>query len=136
MVLGVAAFVVARIVERERRPRVSLPVTPIELPPTVKTIEPIVIPTPTESPVTPRTDTPRSKPQTQPPVTPRTPDTNTGGAPPAFQPLPFPSFALPSSLPPLPSTFPALPTALPYDMAELIFAVVPAKPVLENAGIF
>lgn len=107
LALAAVGIVVAQVADRQRRPRLE------RLPPTAETrteeqgIEPIVIPTPTEIPVLPATRTPnRSVPTAV-----RTP-TADGGSP--SIPLPFPSFALPSSLPPLPSTFPtSLPTAFP-----------------------
>jgi hypothetical protein len=88
---------------------------------------------PDSFPTIPPVTTPRSQPKvgTSQPRPPLTSDASGGQA--STFPLPFPSFALPSSLPPLPSGFPtAIPTSFPTALPSFLPpfpGLTPAAPV-------
>lgn len=126
--LGAAALVALRFVFEDRATSGPTPFTGMEPSPAAapSTIEPIEIPTPpdTAPPMAPRQNPqprgPAATPGPAAPVTTGAPNPvltpgADAGTPSTFPlPLPFPSFTLPSSLPPLPTAFPTtLPTSFP-----------------------
>lgn len=137
--LGVAGVFAAQTLLPTRRVIPELP--PFEAP-TAPTTDPIAIqPTETapatgvQAPARPDVPSPPgqgTKPRTVPPVG----QTSTGGVP--GLPLPFPSIALPSSLPslpPLPSTLPpGFPTALPSFLPQIPGLTLPAAPAAGGSG--
>lgn len=137
VVLGGAGIGVASIVIKRGRSTEATPtLPPVVAPPisSVTTIEPIVIPTSPEPATQPALDPKQPKNPTSNTARPKPAETTPEVTPPGKQPLPFPSFALPSSLPPLPSTFPQLPASLPSFFPQIPGLTVPRPPPQGNAG--
>jgi serine/threonine-protein kinase len=134
LALGVGGLFAAQSFIPGRRTIPELPPFPTPAPPTSATpgtavrIEPTELaPTntgPTARPTSHAPTGPATKPQ------PTSPSTQPGAGGTSGFPLPFPSFALPSSLPPLPSSLPGLPpgfpTALPSFLPQIPGLTLPA----------
>jgi serine/threonine-protein kinase len=138
--LGVGAVFAFQTLIPTRRTIPELP--PFETPPAPTTDGSIVIqPTETAAPGTvtpsPGTPVPATPGTSKPRPNPSGNSAGTGGVP--GLPLPFPSIALPSSLPPLPSGFPTalppgFPTALPSFLPQIPGLTLPAAPAAGAPG--